>query len=69
MQKLVLIASIFFLTSCGMTTNHADKKPSAITDTTSVLIATKTYSLKDKTVKFLWCVKKQNGSLRDSTKQ
>ena len=67
MQTLTLILSIIFFTSCGLTNSNADKKPSVITDSTSCFTAPKTYSLKDKTIKFLWCVKKQNESRRDST--
>jgi hypothetical protein len=66
MQKFVSIVSIVFLFSCGITNNHTAKKPSEITNSTSCFVAPKTYSLKDKTIKFLWSVKKHNESQRDS---
>ena len=65
-QAWSLIISLVFFTSCGMTNNHTDKKPSAMTDSTSFAIAPSTNLLQDKTVKFLWCIKKHNASKRDS---
>jgi hypothetical protein len=69
MTKYFQIATIFLLASCGQTNTNSSKQQVLKSDTLprqTKVIPDKTYTLTDKTVKFLWREDKYDEALKDT---